>query len=159
MYGHRLVDVRRNQIIISRKSTRCSSSRSDRWLFQKTLYRSNVLQFICFVKRSPNGFISSNMSYSHSSRAAYHSFRTMGLRQLASFAATWKQNACTKKTTARTSRMLAASNDGKSCTENPLPDETAHVYTYVEPHSAELHIRACTTLSLTQPNDVPSTEA
>lgn len=108
MYEHRLVDMRRNEIIVSRKRTWCSRRRSDGWLFQKALYRSNVLQFFCLVKRSPNGFVSSNMSYSLSPMAAaYHSFRIMGLRQLASFAATSKQNACTKNTTARRSRMLA----------------------------------------------------
>ena len=159
MYGHRLVDVRRNKIIISRKRTWCSSSRSDRWLFQKTLYRSNVLQFFCIVKRSPNRFVSSYLSHLLSSRAAYHSFRIMGLRQLAGLAATMEQNASTKNANAKRSRMLPASGDEKSCRktryQRRLPSYT-HISTLTQLNFIYELVRR---FHINQSNDVPSTEA
>lgn len=158
MYGHRLIDVRRNKIIISRKRTWCSSSRSERRLFQKTLYRSNVLQSFIFVKRSPNGFVSFNMSYSLSPRPSYHSFRTMGLRQLVSFAAAPKQNACTKNNIVGRNRMSAAAMGRptrKTRCQTRLPSNI-HISRLIQLNSIYELVRRFHPI---QSNDVPSIEA
>jgi hypothetical protein len=103
--GHSLVDVRRDQVIISRNRAGRDSRWSHRRLLEEALYSSDILPFLRVLERPPKGVYQQGYSRCPD-QLTYHSLRTIGLRHPPGFAADAKHRNCNSNDNSRSVFML-----------------------------------------------------